>query len=136
MMKALASIQSMSNEEILYKLLQKECGYYRVVLELTRTENEKLIRERPLNELHPIIRKKSIIMSCIGDIDKALEPLKRQWNQGIRDGNEQQSSVVSKQLKHLGGLIEEILVLDQENQQMMRRNINSMKSKVKSLPSV
>ena len=67
---------SIEKEKILFQLLQKERGYYAVVLELAKTEKEKLAQQRPFNELSQVLRKKQIILACIEEIEEDLQPLK------------------------------------------------------------
>jgi len=121
------AILSMEKEEIFHKLLKKECGYYRAILELTRNENDKFKRNRPIAELTHIMKKKKILLNCIAEIESALRPLKKHWDQHKDDSNPH-AQEVQEQLSALQGIVKEILGLDQENQLMITGYLKTLKA--------
>ena len=117
---------SIEKEKILFQLLQKERGYYAVVLELAKTEKEKLTQQRPFNELSQVLRKKQIILACIEEIEEDLQPLKSFWLEHKQDSQDMNKEIEDL-LKKLSYLVEEILVIDQENQTLLSVYMRSLK---------
>ena len=117
---------SIEKEKILFQLLQKERGYYAVVLELAKTEKEKLTQQRPFNELSQVLRKKQIIIACIEEIEEDLQPLKSFWLE-YKQGSHNINKEIEDLLKKLSYLVEEILVIDQENQTLLSVYMQSLK---------
>ena len=117
---------SIEKEKILFQLLQKERGYYAVVLELAKTEKEKLAQQRPFNELSQVLRKKQIILACIEEIEEDLQPLKSFWLEHKQDSHDMNKEI-DDLLKKLSYLVEEILVIDQENQTLLSVYMRSLK---------
>ncbi len=64
-------------EEMLLELLEKELGFYRVILELSRVEHQKFCNKRPMNEILPIMKKRRIIFKCVEEIEEQVHPLKK-----------------------------------------------------------
>lgn len=115
----------MSKDEVLYHLLVKERAYYMQLLELTEMEAGQLERNRPLSEILPNVKKRQIIMSCIEDIEKAIIPLKRHWeNKG--DKSDSESSRVLTLVTELDQLIQNILQKDQENQKLFEKRMKDL----------
>lgn len=112
----------MSKEEVLYKLLHKEFGYYERLLELIENETGQLERERPLHEILQGIKKRQIIMSCIEDIEKAIAPLKRFWNDKSSK-EDYESCRVKTMLQDLDEIVKKILDIDQKNQSMLQKRM-------------
>ena len=117
---------SIEKEKILFQLLQKERGYYAVVLELAKTEKEKLTQQRPFNELSQVLRKKQIILACIEEIEEDLKPLKSFWLDHKHDSLDMNKDI-EELLKKLSYLVEEILEIDQENQTLLSIYMSSLK---------
>ena len=120
------SIHEMSKDEILYRLLKKECGYYRAILDITEEENDKFNARRPLPEITPLMKKKKILLSCIREIDSALSPLKTYWRQqNTHDGPF--AAKVQRELTLLEKLLHEILELDDANNRMLKDLLSKIK---------
>lgn len=118
-------LQGFSKEEVLYKLLQKEYGYYMNILELTREENDKLRTQKPMNEINPLLKKKRIILACIAEIETAILPLKKHW-QLRKEKNDQFSTRIKQELANLDRLLKEILELDLVSQNILGNYLNSL----------
>jgi hypothetical protein len=86
--------------------LEHLLGYYRVILELTYDEHDKLQRERPADEITTLTRKKKIIMTCIIDLDKEIKP----YTKSMQD-----------YLIQIRNVVGEILSLDQQNKMLMHK---------------
>lgn len=123
------SIQSLSNEEVLYHLLKKEHGYYKAILNLTHNEHEKLITNQNPNQIHPILKKKKVLLSCIRDIEAAIGPLKNFW-ENKSDRSAFSSIKISDELSALNLLLKEILQLDLVNQKLLKNQLNMLQAKM------
>ncbi len=119
-------IYAMEKEEILSQLLEKECAYYRSVLELTQAENGYFQRKRPLNEITPLMKKKKILLSCIDEIESALSPLKKYWKTKPNH-TDNLSTQVREQLTSLNTVLLELLELDRVNQQLFQEYQHSFR---------
>lgn len=131
MADAFNPIYSMTKEEILYELLLKEQGYYSSILEVTRQENEKLGSQKPLSEINPLLKKKKIFLSCIAEIETALTPLKKYW-QNKKDRTDPESQKIKNALANLDRLLKEILELDLISQQILERYLDTFKQPLPS----
>jgi hypothetical protein len=114
-------------ELVLLKLLKKENGYYRVILELTKNEKEKLLKQRPFQEFHQLLKKKNIIFSCIEEIELELTPIKEYWKE-YKTFKTSLSAEIEVILRKLEILLKEILEVDQENQGLLKKYIAILKA--------
>lgn len=108
----------MSKEEILSQLLKKEYGYYCKILDITIEENEKLRTHQPMSEINPLLKKKKIILNCIAEIENAILPLKKIW-QNRKDRSDPNSLQIKQELTNLDRLLKEILELDLISQNIL-----------------
>lgn len=109
----------MSREAIFLLLLKKEVGYYKAILDLTKQEGEVISHKRPLSDLQSIIKKKQVLFSCVEEIESALQPIHRSW-QNKKEHADSDSKKVKLQISDLQKLIQQILELDQANQKRLR----------------
>ena len=114
-------------EEIFLKFLEKESGYYHVILDLTCTEGERLEKGKPFEEIQNLLRKKKIILSCIEEIEISLAPLKKYWMQN-KARSSQRAQQIQAQIVALSVLVKEILQQDLENQQRLKHYLTVVKS--------
>jgi hypothetical protein len=121
------SIDVAKKEKIITALLEKVCGYYRVILELARTEHEKFVARRPLTDILPILKKKKILLSCIDEVEEDMKSLRQEGAIGVN--NEQIQSLVTMQR----GYIQDLLLFDEKNQQFLQHYMQDLKGKVDSL---
>ncbi len=122
-------IDSMTKEELLCRLLNKECAYYRVIMELSRNERERLEKKAPFTEITKLLRKKKIILACIEEVEIAITPLKRYWDEKKNNGDST-ASQVNQLFKTLGQLVKDIITLDEGNQKLMQVYLDEMKEKI------
>lgn len=115
-------LSNLSKEEILYQLLKKEHGYYALILELTRQENEKLLKRVPLKEISPLLKQKKVILSCITEIENAMKPLKKFWKEK-QDRTDPFSVQIKNQLSTLDSTLKEILQLDLIGQKSLQEHL-------------
>jgi hypothetical protein len=120
------AVAKMAKEEILYKLLKKEIGYYKAILELTEQENGALTRERPIREITTLMKKRKVLLNCVDEIDQALRPVKNLWVKN-KDPNSPFAPKVEEKLVQLSETIGEILSLDNENQQLLKQALTRLK---------
>lgn len=128
MNKMPSPIYSMSKDEVLYQLLKKEHGYYRSILEITQHEHEKLNSNQPASEMRPLQKKKRILLSCIHEIESAMLPLKKHW-QNKTERTDNISIQIQDELASLDKLLKEILQLDLINQKIFESHLASMRNK-------
>ena len=114
-----SALQIEDVELVLLKLLRKENGYYRVILELTKSEKEKLIKQRPFKEFHQLLKKKNIIFSCVEEIELELTPIKEYWKEYKRLKTSL-SGEIEIILSKLEMLLKEILEMDKNKIQDVR----------------
>jgi len=117
----------MFQEQKLLQLLDKEYGYYNAILEITQQENEKFLRERPLNEISPLMKKKQIFIACIDEIGKELRTLKQLWKEGKHNFSEDTNNEVRQKVKSLDVLLKEILDLDKANNKMLEKQLHALR---------
>lgn len=128
----LPEIESLSKEELLLKLLQKEHEYYTSILDITRKEHETLSKHLPLNEIQRLFSQKKALLVNIKEIESALQPLKKYWNTK-QERSDHYSVQIHKELSDLDNLLKDILQLDQLSQKMLgnylpMQQTNSMSS--------
>ena len=102
-------------EEIFLNLLEKETAYYHVILDLSRTEFERLETRCPFSGIQKLLKKKKIILACIEEIEVSLLPLKKYWIQNKKSKSET-AEKIKLQFKVLGSTVKEILSQDKKNQ--------------------
>jgi hypothetical protein len=109
-------------DEILLELLEKELGFYRVTLELSRAEHQKFCNKRPMTEILSIMKKRKIILECIDEIEEQVRPLKKEW-----ESKGELKSFISEDiqeiLKTLEDIIKEIIALSEENGRMLEQHM-------------
>jgi hypothetical protein len=108
---------SKQEESELADVLKKQCGFYRVVLELARNEHEKYTSQAPLSEIIPIMKKKKILLDCIEELEEKSKRLLQN-----SDGIKEQRSV-------LESLVAEIYAIDQVNEKVLVRYMNVLEKK-------
>lgn len=118
----------MNYEEELYHLLEKEYGYYSVILEITTQEHDLFHSQRPLREITPLMKKKKILLSCIEELQNSLRPLKTQWQQK-KDLSLPIGQQVQKKYKDLDNLLKNILNLDRDNRKMLESYLLTLQGK-------
>lgn len=111
-------IYDMSKEEIFYQLLKKEHGYYQSIAEVSRQQYEKLRQRVPIGELKPLLKQKRLLFSCIQEIESALIPLKKHW-QDKRDRSDVVSLKILAEINQLDALVKEIMQLDELTQRQL-----------------
>ncbi len=124
------TVKDMSKEEILRRLLQKQIGYYEVVLDLTRQEGVALEKNKGLSGLAPLMKKKQILLGCIEEIDHALRPVKERWRES-KDRGTALAQQVQECLSTLDGILKMTLEIDAKNQRLFQSQLDALK---KSLP--
>ncbi len=127
-------MHEMNKDQMLYQLLKKEYGYYKAILEIGKEEHEKLNSNQPLNELRPLIKKKKILLSCINEIEAAMNPLKKYW-QGKEDRTDEVSQKIRLELDVLNTLLKEILQLDLLSQKTLENHLLFLREKNKAMES-
>jgi hypothetical protein len=128
--KAMANLDhSMSKEETLYRLLVKERGFYQAIKDLTRQEAEQWAGESP-EAASSLLKKKKILMECIQEVEDALTPLKKYWNQKA-DRSDFFSQQIECELATLNGLLKEILEMDLASQRALKNRMRSLQEKTK-----
>lgn len=125
------SCEELEEEKIVEQLLEKQCGFYRAVLELSRSEYEKFSKQRPLKEIISIIKKKKILLSCVEEIEKKLELIKTHrkeiWEAILN--NERPCQLFSQ----VQELVREMLAIDEENQGMLQKYMKGLQKKQSEL---
>lgn len=119
----------MSKEEQLCTLLAKLHSYYDAILDITQEENGKFLRQRPLNEIAPLTKKKQILLACIDEIESELAPLKQYWLEGNKDASSTFTQDIQQHLKQLDTLLKEILRLDKANNEILQQLLFTLKKK-------
>jgi hypothetical protein len=112
------SSSDQDNNQILLELLRKEQGYYLSILEIAKEESKKVSMNEPFKEIKPLLNKKKILLTCIGEIEKKLTPLKKYW-QGKTDRSDVLSKQIKDQLDALNEILKEILRLDSISQKTL-----------------
>jgi hypothetical protein len=125
-------MQEMSKEEILYRLLKKEQGYYDAILELTESESEILSNKKAPTALTSVIKKKNVLFSCIDEIESAINPLKKLWKSKSKE-TDPHYLLVKRELHSLDKLLQKIIQMDQSNQKLMRSYLLDLKKKKNDL---
>lgn len=122
MSELLHPIYSMSKEEVLFRLLKKEHGYYKAIHDLAKEEQEKLAANNPsLAEFKTALKKKRVLLACISEIESALTPLKKHW-QHKKDRNDFISQQVVQELDSLNELLREIMQMDLISQKTLENH--------------
>ena len=119
----------MGSWEEFYKLLQKQEGYYRVILEIVKAENDCLVNGLKILEIKKLVKKRNILMSCIQEVENVLLPHKQKWKDIKNPSVCSHAKEVSNQLSNLSKLIKEILLTDTSNQRLMKRSMYDLKLK-------
>lgn len=121
-------LTQVSKEVIFSRLLEKELGYYKAILELTKEEGEVLQKSNPPKHLVQLGKKKQILFSCIEEVEQALAPIKKHW-QGKVDKAGHLAEQVKAKLKALDQIVQQILELDKKNQALMQEFLKRLRSK-------
>ena len=117
----------LSDDEVLYHLLEKELTYYRVILNLTQIEHEKLKSNHAPHEMGPLLKRKKVLLSCIKDIEKTLVPLKKFWRNKASQNSK--TTKINELLTNLCNILDEILQLDLVNQKILKEQLSRLKPK-------
>lgn len=125
-------MKDMSKEEILYRLLKKEQGYYDAIFELTQVETDLLKKKKDPKTLTSVIKKKKVLFSCIDEIETAISPLKKLWKSKSKEADPH-FLLVKRELHSLDELLKKILQMDQSNQKLMRSYLLDLKQKKNKL---
>lgn len=128
MSELLHPIYSMSKEEVLFRLLKKEHGYYKAIHDLAKQEQEKLALNPSLAEFKAALKKKKVLLACISEIETALTPLKKHW-QDKKDRNDFISKQVVEELDSLNVLLREIMQMDLNSQKTLENHFLKTQSK-------
>lgn len=131
MSELLHPIYSMSKEEILFHLLKKEHGYYKAIYDLTKEEQERLSLNPSISDIKPLLKKKKVLLSCIGEIEFALTPLKKYW-QEKKERNDFISEQILEQLGALNQLLREIMQMDLLSQKTLENHMLKLKKEQKT----
>lgn len=126
-------IYEMSKEEIFYSLLQKEHGYYQSIAELSRLQYEKLRNHVPISELKPLLKQRRLLFSCIQEIETALEPLKKYW-QDKDDRSDAISHKILTEINQLDVIVKEIMKLDEMTQRQLEDYMFRCSARLKQGP--
>lgn len=128
-------VYKMSKEDMLYQLLKKEHGYYKAIQEIAHEEYEKLNSNQPISELKPLLKKKKILLSCISEVETAMTPLKRYW-QNKPNRTDESSERIKAELDSLNKLLKEILQLDLLTQKTLENHMLFLREKNKTLENI
>jgi len=106
--------------------IQEEIAQYEQLFELTAREHEILAAESYDTELAGLAANKLRIMRDINDLAMRIGPLKVRWKIEEPEGRDDSGPVeISPLLDELGGLLEKILDLDEENQRILSRLVGT-----------
>jgi hypothetical protein len=131
----MTSIRDLPKEELLYRLLEREHGFYKRILELTQEERDLFQCGLSIKSITELMKQKKVVLGCIEEIEHALAPLKIYWSEKkVRD--DLTCKRVEEALGKLEGVMKEILSLDEENQILMQTRMSKLQSeKTSSVPS-
>jgi hypothetical protein len=115
-------------EEELPKLLEKQCGFYRVILELARNEHEKYTTHKPINEIVPLMKKKQILLACVEEIEEKIQPLKKSWK-GRGGHSVQEEEFYQGLFEGIENLLAEIVTIDKANEAMLMAYMDALQKK-------
>lgn len=121
------SIRDMSKEELLYRLLEREHGFYKRILELTQEEKELFQCGLSIKSITDLMKQKKVVLGCIEEIERALQPLKAYWNDK-KERDSEPCKKVEESISKLEGLMKEILSLDEENQTLMQTRMQQLQT--------
>lgn len=113
--------EQITEESKLVRLLEKQYGFYCVILELTRNEHKMFSSKRSLEEIIPIMKKKKILLSCVDEIEEKVISIKER----VREenfpslGGEKEKELVFL----IKELLKEMLALDEKNQKALCRYV-------------
>ncbi|MBN4066954.1 hypothetical protein JYU14_02605 [Simkania negevensis] len=123
-----SSLTQLTKEEMLEKLLHKECQYYEAILELAHQEQKLLQHNKPFSLIPPIIKKKKILISCVEEIEETIKPLKKYWEKKKKK-SDSQSKKVQRQLASLNALLNTLITLDKQNETFMKERFAKLHPK-------
>lgn len=118
------TVLDMPREEILYRLLKKQAGYYEAILDLAEEEFIKLNHCRSTPELLPLMKRKQVLLSCIEEIDRALVPIKKHW-QAHKQEQCPGNARVQEELCRLEKLLARIIEIDTKNQALLKAHMRT-----------
>lgn len=110
------------------KLLEKQCGFYRVILELARNEHEKYSSQKPMKEIIPLMKKKQILLACVEEIEEKIQPLKRIW-EGRGEPSAQEKKFYQDLFEGIETLLAEIVAIDKANEVMLMAYMDALQKK-------
>lgn len=123
------SLQGILQEDALYQLLKKEHSYYKAILKLSHEEHEILTSHQATDELHPIIKKQKMLLSCIHDVETALSSIKELWKRK-KDKDSPFNEKIENEVKSLITLLQEILKIDSINQRLLKKLLSELRIKL------
>ena len=116
----------MNDTQHLISLLQKQKKYYERMLELSQKEYEKLLNQRPLEEITPLIKQRKVLLECIQDQELPLQQAKKKC---FSDKASPMPQEVNLSLKDLDSILQTLLSVDAENHTLMEKFLSRLKEK-------
>lgn len=120
---------TISPEETLYILLEKEHGYYLGILDITRQEQALFLKGAALNDIAALTRKKQIFVACIDELGKESAPLKAWWKAINKAHLSPSQEKIRQQIQRLDALLKEILDLDKSNTKFLEERMLALRQK-------
>ncbi len=110
---------------VLITLLEKQCGYYRVVLEMATATQDMFKSKRPFENIISMLKKQKIMLSCIKEEEDELFKRKERWM--ARDEKTRFDSEVEELSSAISSLVDEVVAVDESNQCSLMEHMEALK---------
>ncbi len=107
-------------------LYQEQGEIYQQILELSRLQGEMVRGGRSLGEIRQVLQKKNVCLEIVKRLELTERQARRQWEEGKRRWSAGSQQVMNRALQNVGGLIEEILLVEEKNDQEFIKQMRTM----------
>lgn len=108
----------MSEQEIVRRLstmYREQFEIYGQVLELSRQQGQMVRSGSPLNEIRALLQKKNVCLDLIKRLEMTERQARQLWERRKIHFSVPAQETLNKALRDVGGLIEEILILEEQS---------------------
>ena len=99
---------------------------YEQILGLSRRQGQMVQAGRDLTEIRQLLQKKNACLELIKRLELTERTARQQWERGKHQWSGQSQQTMNAALRRVGGLIEEILLIEEKNDMEFIKQMRTM----------
>ena len=107
-------------------LYSEQGEIYEQILRLSHRQGELVQAGRDLSEIRLVLQKKNACLELIKRLELTERKARRQWEQGKQNWSASAQQAMNSALHRVGGLIEEILLVEEKNDMEFIKQMRAM----------